>query len=352
MNAQIRAEASEWLIEWRTDVVDPAGKERFTQWLRSSPEHVRAYLELTAFWEDASLFDSDRRQEIEQLIEQARAESNIVALDAAHRSEPDARPVSGSGELDFHRRFRRYLLAAAASVALVGVSAWIMFLRAPGYSTELGEQRSILLSDGSSLELNALSSIRVRYSDRERLIELLEGQALFRVAVDKNRPFIVASGDTRVRAVGTQFDVNRRGTGTIVTVVEGRVAVQPRKPSGTDGAMSSAGSRAIELGAGEQLTVTSASAPASRTANIITATAWTQQQLIFESLPLPEVAEEFNRFNARKLIVETPALEGFHVSGTFSAVDPSSLPRFLSFLRDQPGIELSESGDRIVVTKK
>src|SRR5690606_26847429 len=88
-----------------------------------------------------------------------------------------------------------------------------------------GEQRTVTLADGSVIELNARSRIKVRYADRERAIDLLQGQALFRVAKDPTKPFIVASGGTYVRAVGTQFDVYKKSVGTVVTVVEGRVAV-------------------------------------------------------------------------------------------------------------------------------
>ena len=93
------------------------------------------------------------------------------------------------------------------------------------YSTAIGEQRSFTLADGSTIELSPRSRVRVRLSDRERDIQLLDGQAFFTVTKDVNRPFVVAVDQARVRAVGTQFDVNKRRSGTTVTVLEGRVAV-------------------------------------------------------------------------------------------------------------------------------
>lgn len=98
------------------------------------------------------------------------------------------------------------VLAAAFVVALVSVSAWL-YAERNTYGTGIGEQRSITLSDGSIIELNAHSKVRVAFHDRERDLELLEGQALFRVAKNRNRPFVVHAGGTSVRAVGTQFDV-------------------------------------------------------------------------------------------------------------------------------------------------
>src|SRR6202042_1786963 len=116
----------------------------------------------------------------------------------------------------------------AASIAVLTILAAALELHefsSPIYATSLGEQRSIQFEDGSTVELNSRSKVRVKYSKQERDVELIEGQALFHVAHDVSRPFIVAVGPTRVRAVGTQFDVYKRSNGTVVTVVEGRVAV-------------------------------------------------------------------------------------------------------------------------------
>src|SRR5205823_2531257 len=94
-------------------------------------------------------------------------------------------------------------------------------------------ERSIALPDGSLIELNARSSVRVRFTSNERAVELFEGQALFRVAKDPARPFIVSSDGKRVRAVGTQFDVYRKKASTTVTVLEGRVTVGRAAAEGT-----------------------------------------------------------------------------------------------------------------------
>jgi len=91
---------------------------------------------------------------------------------------------------------------------------------------DVGEQRSIALADGSIIDLNARSRIRVRLSKDERDVELLQGQALFHVAKDNSRPFVVRSDTTVVRAVGTEFDVYRKKNGTVITVLEGRVVVE------------------------------------------------------------------------------------------------------------------------------
>jgi len=356
MNNQIYEEASRWLVEFSTDEVDAETRRQFGAWLRASPEHVAAYLELGAFWDDASHYDPQRKLDIEALIAGSSAQENLVELPAAALVSrvTDVLPVSVSSAVK-QRRWRPDWIAAAAVASLViTLTAWLMLGNDQHYRTDVGEQRILRLADGSTVTLNALSEIRVRWSKRERAIDLLAGQALFRVAKDKSRPFIVASGDTFIRAVGTQFDVSRKPFGTVVTVVEGRVAILSRQPPARAEPETVTAPRSIELGAGEQV-VKLASAPAPsrpHETDVASATAWTKQLLIFESTPLPEVAQEFNRFNTQQLVVEGAALTSFRVSGTFPALDPASLPRLLSFLREQSGIELIEEDDRIVIRQK
>ncbi len=345
MNAQIEQEAAEWLIDIRADEPDARMREQFAAWLRASPEHVRAYLELVVFWEDASFCDRARALDVDSLIALAQSEGTVVELDFPSPASRTPRTTAGAPRY-------RFVAAAVVSILAVGIIAWLALTHDPIYATELAEQRSIRLADGSSVELNALSRIRVRFSDHERAIDLLSGQALFRVAKDQNRPFIVASAEARVRAVGTQFDVNRKRSRTIVTVLEGRVAILPQMEESAHSAASLPTPRTVEVAAGEQAIVGPIADPDPQRTNVVAATAWTQKQLIFESMPLPDVAEEFNRFNTRQLVIESPSLADFHMSGTFPADDPASLSRLLRFLRDQPGIEINESDDRILVRKK
>jgi len=232
----------------------------------------------------------------------------------------------------------------------------------------------------------------VEFSKNERRVELLDGQALFQVAKDKNRPFIVASGEATVRAVGTQFDVYRKAGGTTVTVLEGRVAVystahaessagsaedpatavapapgsphasmQPKAQthatphaesatSNLPGLVDPSGSGAIFLSAGEQVTVTPAQTlPAPARADIVATTAWMQRRLIFDGSKLSDVVQEFNRYNKRQLVIEDAQLSDFHVSGVYSSTDPSSLIRFL---REQPGMKVTENENEVQIAPK
>src|SRR5690606_1132157 len=158
-------------------------------------------------------------RDIEEWVARARASTteNVIALTPAAQPAPSEKK----------RGRRTSLLALAASILLMLTAAattWL-YLQRGVYSTAIGEHRSLALADGSTVDLNSRTRIRVRYDERERRIELVEGQALFGVAKDAARPFVVESNGTRIRAVGTQFDVYKRRSGTRVTVIEGTVAV-------------------------------------------------------------------------------------------------------------------------------
>jgi transmembrane sensor len=357
LNTQIVQEAAEWFVEMNCDDVDRMTRQRFDEWLRRSPEHVRAFLELLPIWEQGarrSLSDMDP----ESLIAEAlSAHVNVVPLNA--RSAPPVRTESNA------RAKPLRWAAVAASVLLIALASiagtWLYSERNT-YSTGIGEQRSIALVDGSAVTLNTRSRIHVRYSKQERQIDLLEGQALFAVAHDDDRPFIVEGGDARIRAVGTQFDVYRRQTGTTVTVVEGRVTILPEAQSsrkqeaaraGGTTRSTGRGERAqlarILLAAGEQATITPTAVNSIAPADVAATIAWTQRRVMFQKTTLAEVVREFNRYNERPLHIEDPRLKEFLVSGTFSSTDTGPL---LRFLREQPGIRVVEapSGVRIEST--
>lgn len=365
LNRQILEEAAQWFVEVDSEDLDPATRRAFDEWLRRSPEHVRAFLELLPVWEGAAAPHPRESADPESLIARfLSVKANVVPLRNARENSlfrvavhpASSGPVSSSGSLP-HGPGRavsfRWPLAIATSIgvlAVCSVFAWFQ-LQKDVYVTGIGEQHSVVLTDGSSLELNALSKVRVRFTSVERNVELLAGQALFHVAKDPTRPFVVYSGETRVRALGTQFDVYRKRSGTVVTVIEGRVAVTPGPAPASPAASASMNARGpgstdsvVELSPGEQVTITAAAPPHPTRANVSTATAWTQHRLTFQKTSLAEVVEEFNRYNTRQLRIESDSIKAFLVSGTFSSTDPTSL---LNFLREQPGIGVLETASEI-----
>jgi transmembrane sensor len=272
----------------------------------------------------------------ELLIQHAGTDKdNVVSVDFMAGRAPEPLPRTGS-------RGRRALAVAASILVLLtaGLVSWLCTDR-DLYTTTTGEQRSIILGDGSTVELNARTQLRIHYSAHERHVNLLKGQALFTVARDKERPFIVASNGTQVRAVGTRFDVYKKSSGTVVTVLEGTVAVTPAPELFVSTAA------AALVTAGEQLTVGPIS-PGTKVhpVSLAATTAWTQRQLVFDNTALQEVVNEFNRYNQRQLVIRDPLLNDFAIDGVFSSTDPASLIRFL---RSRPGVVVTETESEIII---
>jgi transmembrane sensor len=331
-----REEAIEWIIDFCEGEVGPSECEEFEAWLKASPEHVRAYLQVSAFWEAAGDLNRHRKVEVDDLVRHAAAEHNIVELNVDSAASSSPSPAKHRVQTILSPRF-----AAAAALVLVCLAsaAAIGWSRHKTYVTQVGEERTITLSDGSIVQLNARSRLKVRYSDAQRTVELIEGQALFRVAKNPARPFVVLGGGASVRAVGTQFDVDRKAEGTVITVVEGRVSV-----SSLANTTPSAVPTSVMLAAGEQVSVSpNAIAPPKRTDPSV-ATAWTQGRLIFDSTPLAEVLRQINRYNARPLSIDDPKLLSLHVSGTFPTTDSTQI---IQFLTQRFGLVVHESPDGI-----
>jgi transmembrane sensor len=337
LNSQIIAEASEWLVEFETGEDDADARRRFDGWLRRSPEHVRAYLSLLPLWKQSALARFKHDSGPQSLIAFARSEDNVVPLSTA---EPMKHRLAA--------RWRMPLAVAAGTLLAISGALFVWREIGPTYVTGVGEHRSVILPDGSIVELNARSRIRARFSERQRSIDLMEGQALFDAAPDAARPFVVNIDGLRVRAVGTQFDVNKRANGTVVTVVEGRVSVLPSS-SAENAAHPTEGSL---ISAGEQMTLTAQAARKTlqaRPADLAAAMAWTQRRLVFDASLLAEVVEEFNRYNTRPLVIEDSALDRFPITGSFSSTNPSSLIRFL---QAQPGIHVIATDDEIRIAAR
>ena len=183
------------------------------------------------------------------------------------------------------------------------------------YVTEVGEQRTVGLTDGSSVFLDADSAFSVKFSAHERRLSLLEGQAAFTVAHDTARPFIVEAGDGQTRAVGTVFDVDIRSDEVIVTVVEGVVAITTDQAP--DPVVARVDQRVHYLPRGRP------SAPEAANADI--ETAWRRGKLIFNRRPLADVVADIERYRRGRIVLVGDGLRSLEVTGVFDLNDPEAI---------------------------
>lgn len=322
-NDQVLDEASEWFVELNDGEVDAQTRERFGQWLRRSPEHVHAFLNVSAAWSDADVL-ARTRESIPELEEMAASEGAVVRM-----------PEREVRRLGTYRRRWWKGMAIAAGIAGVSICAaallWLQTMGYTSYAAEVGERRSIVLADGSTLDLNSRSRVRVRYTQASRSVELIEGQALFHVAKDAARPFVVSSAGTKVRAVGTAFDVYQKRDDTIVTVVEGRVEV-------------SEGAAKQRASAGERVVAADDVVAKPERADVPAATAWTQRKVVVDSMPLHEVIDELNRYRTRPLVLNDEHLRDYHISGEFSSTNATG---FLQFLEHRFAVEIVETETQV-----
>ncbi len=219
--------------------------------------------------------------------------------------------------------------------------------------------------DGSTIELNAESRIRVRLTPMERDVDLLHGQALFEVTRNHDRPFVVHSGSAQITDVGTEFDVYRRDADTVVTVIEGQVAVRttpapgeasshpvplgPTMSSPSPSTRPSTQTLGMVISAGEQVDLRPRAPPRPVPTDVAAATAWVRQTLVFSGAPLSEVVAQYNLYHERRLVIQDPSLARYHVSGVFSATDSAAL---VTFLRAQPAIAVHETDGEIDISSR
>jgi transmembrane sensor len=339
--ASIFEQASHWWELLHSDSTSSSDHREFGEWVSRSPERVEAYLQTARL---AKALKSPKliwpNTEAEALIREAKASPGSVLPFSAAR-------VASSVDRGEVRRFSNRFVWAAAAVLLMAVGLVLFKLKTPQeFRTALGEQRSVLLADGSRVTLNTASTIEVSLKGR-RDVRLVRGEALFEVAHDPARPFVVHAGNALLSDVGTQFNVDMRSNGTTVTVVEGRVAVDSgslRENAGAQAAHGGPGTlEALILEANDRVVITPAGLGAPQHGvNVTPTVAWTQRQLMFEHRPLSEVAEEFNRYNRDRIDIDSAELKRQEVTGVFEANDPAS---FVAFLSSIPGVEIREGAN-------
>lgn len=285
------AEASVWLARLQGGERTPTLEAAFRAWLEEDPSHARVFARVTDTWE-------------------------IIpgATQPLVKRPPARRPP---------------LLAVAASLAFL-FTVTLISIRTMGsgvYQTHLGEQQSVTLEDGSRVTLNTDTRLRVEYEEGQRRIRLEHGEALFEVAKNPQRPFIVFASGEQVRALGTVFTVRSEPKHLDVLLIEGSVRVSPVTPR--------PGQSTIVLAPGERLAVRDDMAK--RTLDrppVDEAIAWRRGEAMFDNTPLTDAMDEINRYGKTKVSVADPALAQLRISGVFATRDPVEFANVIAKLHD------------------
>jgi transmembrane sensor len=256
----------------------------------------------------------------------AYGKARAVALhtERARALAPNFDPADFSAAAEPAALSRRRLLAVGGGAIAAGLAAAVTVgvnLRGRGrtYSTQRGEVKVVSLSDGSVISLNTASRMAVSFTRERREVRLMDGEALFDVAKDRSRPFLVEAGEVQVRAVGTSFTVRRiAGAPVQVLVREGVVEVRRHDAVASVAPVRAAANTEVIAASARQPIAASPLAPSELNRQL----AWREGRVAFEGASLQQAANEFARYSDIRLVIDDPTIAGEEITGLYQANDP------------------------------
>jgi len=354
VRAAIAEQAGEWFVANDEGALDARDSAALSAWLKTSPVHIEEFLGVSAIARDLREARADPEYSLDAILARARAGETAPGRALWPRVIEAVRGGTSGPWLT-----ATVTMTACAVLSLGLVLTWNA--RPTGqrsgldgstvlhYETRHGEQQSHRLADGSVVHLNTDSAVAIRYGKNERFVTLMSGQANFDVVHEPDRAFRVIAGSAEIVDLGTKFDVHLQHDSTVVTVIEGRVAVAPSittEEPGT-GSNESHPRRIIQLGANQQINVIEGEWPATPAAvDAERTTAWLRREIVFDHEPLELVAAEYNRYSAKPIEIATPALRKLPISGVFATDDTEA---FIAFLRSLKGVRVEVTETQIRV---
>lgn len=304
---RLAEEAALWLARMQSSDATEHDRQRFQNWLKADPAHVTAFEEMRALWSDLG---------------------NIELLPATDKKR------DGSG---------RAILAGLTCIGVIGLSLLYAHQRGfidqwqADYYTEVGETRLLKLDDGTNISMNTDTAITVHYSDRERRISLLRGEAYFDVAKNPSRPFVVDDGSLTAKALGTHYSV-RTASGALpreVQVEEGRVEV-------------ATGDEVTVLTPGEAATLGQDGKLLRSRKDVANSMAWREGKLVFSGQPLREVLEVLAQYRRGRILVLDDRAAEQRVSGIF---DLKNTDQALNILVDSLPVTVSRLSGMLIIVR-
>lgn len=355
---QIERDAAQWLARREGGDWSALEQAELDAWLAASTAHRVAFLRLDAAWAQSdrlkALGAGAASDGVPARGQWLHSSFDLQAPRAESMPEPPAPASTGrdAAALVFAPRRsaarggRGLRYAGVAMLALLGVASFWGWQRQAvveqaSYRTAMGDLSDVALADGSQATLSSDSRIEVALSRSERHVELQQGEAFFDVAKDARRPFAVVAGGRRVIAVGTRFSVRREGADLRVVVTEGTVRLESEPVGGRRQPTSvlPAGSTAFASRSGVLVRIGSVE-DAERQVD------WRRGYLVFRDTPLSAAAAEFNRYNARKIVIGDAAAGELRVGGNFRW---SNTEVFVRLLEQVTPVRVEHHPDRIVL---
>lgn len=294
-----------WRVTLSENEDDPQTIIGHRMWLAENPIHREVWERINHRWERSHNL---RTEVVKRLL---------------HRTLPTGSTRTRFGKLPI------VLVAAACGLILIGFGfLQLRLAKQTTYLTQLAEQRTVILDDGTSITLDAATELTVRYDGHTRRVALKSGAAFFDVAHDETRPFSVSAGDRKVIALGTTFTVRHdlRSEQTLsITLIAGRVAVAKSQEPDTLSPDATSGKTILQ--AGQRLQIRSNGPAVIDYPSLDEETGWMRRQIYFKHARLIDAVAELNRYNSAILLVVAPSISQWPIGGIFRAGDSESFAR-------------------------
>ncbi|WP_206485794.1 FecR domain-containing protein [Thalassotalea sp. G2M2-11] len=326
-------EASIWLVRLDDGNLSEASKKELKAWLAADKRHPAALKAMADIWDDMD--------EILNIVDDKNTSKNISLWPVL---QPVLKPVM-----------------LAATISFLAIFIWLTpadSIQKSTYATLVGQQMDTVFDDGSIVHLNTNSRIEAEYSDEKRIIKLVKGEALFEVAHDAERPFIVYVGDRLVQAIGTKFVIHFAAENIQVTVTDGKVKMSKVALNKQLADIKDLDPSAIEkddvyIAKGEKVLVGSDKHPTLTQIKpelIKRELSWLDGKLIFDNEELFDVIAEINRYFDITIVLKDPSLHNIRISGRFDLGDSDALIEALELSFNIKSQRLD--ANKVLLTKK
>jgi transmembrane sensor len=287
----LEREAVAWFVRMSADNVSAVERQAFRAWLAGGRDRHEAFNAIKGLWHGLDVPAAE------------------LGRGGWYRQRaPRRRPLA--------RSFRMAAVAAGLASVLFGGALWrdggFIDRAMADYATRPGEQRQVMLADGSSVLLDGDTAIRVAVADGKRDVDVLRGRVFLDVVHDPARPFRVVANAVEARVLGTAFAVEDDGSDVTVSVERGRVAV-------------ATGGERTELSVGQEVTASTGRLGRLRSVDPAMAQAWRRGLIVLDAAPLSRIVEELGRMQPGRFIIPDASLQKLTLSGVFSIHDPDAV---------------------------
>jgi transmembrane sensor len=314
----IQSVAAAWIERRESEAWCAADQDELDGWIAASPAHLVAYLRTNDVWEKANRL-------------------RALSVSAGTPQTPNRSRYFAPARLKIAAIF--LMIPLAGALALGG---YLSIPKQQTYTTTVGGHETLKLDDGSQVELNTDTAVRVSFDTQQRRVWLDKGEAYFRVVHDRARSFIVLAGDKRVIDLGTEFLVRRDPNAVKVALFTGRARF--------DNAFDSARATQTTLVPGDVVTANGNSFSLTKqTAQALAnQLSWQRGMLVFDHTSLADVAGEYNRYNQQKIVIADASAARLTISGTLPAND---ITAFARVARKFFNLHIEKMGSEIVVSR-